>query len=604
MAEAPQPKLSLIVTLNGEAGRVDETLFCLSPRFQQRVAENDYEIVVVEPASGDIFGEERATAIAGNLRYIALGTDQSPIRAGLARARAPFIGLLLDGTALVTPRLIEHALLAARLPNPLALVPSYVVDAPAASEPPPVDTPLGQPDWRRDGYAAFGAASFGPDNPNGFLCPVLHASCLFTTRSALEAVALDAPGFQAALSSAAGSAPLILAGEGVFLRRAHSSSTDEPVAAREPKLLGAISGPARRLVHRSAHLSMRHHAECTKKDLRVWRDSHVEAIAPDLPRASAKRSPLLSILVVFHRIPRQAENTLYSLSARHQRNVNPDDYEIIVVENSSDAVLGEARARAHGENIRYFYRQESGVSPAPAVNFALEQARGALIGLIIDGAHMVTPGIVEHALLAANLHDNPIVSVPAHHLGNVEHHLNRSAGHDQEVERRMLESIAWKANGYALFDIACWSGANHSGFLCPAMESNCIFCTRVAFEAIGRADERFDLPGGGLLNQDIFARLCRARDSRFIVLAGEGSFHQFHGGVSTSEYESRDELLETLRLQYEGIHGHRVIGFDREPLVFGSVAPQAQPFLKKSAELSMYRHQWCVQDGRVEWPND
>ena len=74
-------------------------------------------------------------------------------------------------------------------------------------------------------------------------------------------------------------------------------------------------------------------------------------------------SPRLSILLVVYRIPRQAENTIYSLSARHQQGVSEDDYEIMVVENSSGAVLGEERARALGGNVRYFYREEMGVSP-------------------------------------------------------------------------------------------------------------------------------------------------------------------------------------------------------------------------------------------------
>lgn len=315
-------------------------------------------------------------------------------------------------------------------------------------------------------------------------------------------------------------------------------------------------------------------------------------------------APRLSILVVIFRIPRQADNTLYSLSIAHQRHVTEDDYEIIVVENASDQIYGEERARSHGENVRYFLRDEPGVSPVPAVNFGFEQARGKLVGLMIDGAHMVTPGVVEQVLLASRVHPSPIIAVPAHHLGQAEHHLNRTAGYDEKVEEELLARSGWKQDGYALFDMAVWSGANYSGYFSPAMESNCLVCTREAFEAIGRADTRFRTPGGGLVNQDIFARLCRLPGTRMVVLGGEGSFHQFHGGVSTTEIDHREEIIENLRLEHVAIHGHRVIGHDREPLFLGEISPQGMKFLNKSAELGHLRYAICRKDGKAEWPND
>jgi glycosyltransferase involved in cell wall biosynthesis len=317
-----------------------------------------------------------------------------------------------------------------------------------------------------------------------------------------------------------------------------------------------------------------------------------------------ERMPRVSIIVILHRIPRQADNTLYSLSTRHQRHVTEDDYEIVVVENESDAEYGEARSRAHGDNVRYFRRREEGVSPVPAVNFGFDQARAPFVGFMIDGAHMVTPRLVEHVLRAERLHDCPIVSVPAHHLGHQEQHLNKTTGYDEAVEQRLLASAKWKDDGYALFDIACWSGANYNGYFCPSMESNALFCTRAAFESIGRADVRFDGAGGGLVNQDIYARLCRVPRSRLVVLAGEGSFHQFHGGVSTSEFEGREEVLESLRLQHVAIRGHRIIGYDREPLVVGVFSRQGLAFLKRSAELGYLRHHMCAAEGRPPWPND
>ena len=71
----------------------------------------------------------------------------------------------------------------------------------------------------------------------------------------------------------------------------------------------------------------------------------------------ASRKPLLSLVVVIYKMPEQADNTLFSLSCLYQNEVGLDDYEVIVVENSSDQVLGRERAERHGANFRYFYRE-------------------------------------------------------------------------------------------------------------------------------------------------------------------------------------------------------------------------------------------------------
>src|SRR5258706_8686157 len=126
-------------------------------------------------------------------------------------------------------------------------------------------------------------------------------------------------------------------------------------------------------------------------------------------------APKISIIVVIYKMPRQAENTLYSLSAHHQWDVRESDYEIIAVENESSDVLGEERALRTGGNVRYFLRKEPGASPVPALNFAFEESRAPLVCLIIDGARMVTPRVVEYALLSQRLFEHPLIAVPGYH---------------------------------------------------------------------------------------------------------------------------------------------------------------------------------------------
>ena len=76
-------------------------------------------------------------------------------------------------------------------------------------------------------------------------------------------------------------------------------------------------------------------------------------------------------------------------------------------------------------------------------------------------------------------------------------------------------------------------------------------------EWMTQADERFDLPGGGFLNLDIFKKAVDAPDATPIQIIGEGCFHQFHGGTTTNTSGSkRDDDLALFKKQYEDIHGN------------------------------------------------
>ena len=112
------------------------------------------------------------------------------------------------------------------------------------------------------------------------------------------------------------------------------------------------------------------------------------------------KTPLLSIIVIAYDMPRQAFNTLLSFAPDYQQDVDADDYEVVIVENRSARNMDAASIEKLPGNFRYFIREEKGVSPAAAINFAVGVAKGKYIGLLIDGARMVTPGVVRHALMA------------------------------------------------------------------------------------------------------------------------------------------------------------------------------------------------------------
>ncbi len=321
----------------------------------------------------------------------------------------------------------------------------------------------------------------------------------------------------------------------------------------------------------------------------------------------AHHKPKLSIIVVVYNMPRQAMNTLYSLSLPYQKNISVEDYEVIVVENHSRHTLKEQEVLELGANFRYFLRQESGVSPVPAVNFAYEQAQGNFIGLIIDGARMVTPRVVEYALLAFHMSTEALVMVPGYHLGEQDQKFHLDSGHTEEKEMSRLRELHWQDNGYRLFQFATWSSSNQRGYLQPMQECSCIFTSGKNFEAIGKADPRFDLPGGGSINLHIYRSLGLLPHSKLFVLPGEGSFHQFHGGITTQQLKNNDErqaLLKQFDQQLDEIWKGEFKALTREPMMLGAVTRWAQPFLAKASELASTRFNRLTQNQKPFWEDD
>ena len=76
-------------------------------------------------------------------------------------------------------------------------------------------------------------------------------------------------------------------------------------------------------------------------------------------RRSRRRRPTdaldLSVVVVFYNMRREAARTLHSLSRAYQEGIDDLDYEVIVVENGSDADqrLGEEFVESFGPEFRY-----------------------------------------------------------------------------------------------------------------------------------------------------------------------------------------------------------------------------------------------------------
>lgn len=264
-------------------------------------------------------------------------------------------------------------------------------------------------------------------------------------------------------------------------------------------------------------------------------------------------SILLSVVIVVYNMQREGYRTLFSLSNIYQKDINSEDYEVIVIDNGSDAPF-HFNHKGLISQYSCFYLNSATPSPAGALNFGISKARGRYIGLMIDGARMVTPGLLHWATKALKLEQNPLVCVPGLHLGPAHQGISTQKGYSKEIENQLLDHIDWKNSGYDLFGISCWSGSSKGGWLSNIAESNCIFLERSRCINMGGFDEAFKMPGGGFVNLDFYKRASTADGVNVIYIQGEGCFHQLHGGVTTGGNKNR-QLAEELHNEYRDIRG-------------------------------------------------
>jgi glycosyltransferase involved in cell wall biosynthesis len=300
---------------------------------------------------------------------------------------------------------------------------------------------------------------------------------------------------------------------------------------------------------------------------------------------NAEVRPLLSIVVVVYDMPTQAQNTLISLGTQYQQEVSTHEFEVIVVENESPNLLNDKFVQSLPSNVHYYKRQETQPTPVHAINFGASKAKGDYICLMIDGARMLTPRVVKNLLLGHKLSDYSVVSIPGYHLGDKLQQESVSDGYGLETERELMRSIQWPSDGYQLFDIACFSGSSACGFFLPNSESNCISVPRDLWQALGGFDAQFNLRGGGLINLDFYRRACEYPGVQHVIIPGEGTFHQFHGGVTTGGEASdvRDAYIEACKEQYRELRGEDYSSPDTDPVYLGQLPRQSQKFLHFSS---------------------
>ena len=303
---------------------------------------------------------------------------------------------------------------------------------------------------------------------------------------------------------------------------------------------------------------------------------------------SRHHKPGIALVVVVYNMPEQAKKTLYSLTSQYQHGVTEADYDVIVIENQSANNLSADFIKSLPANFSYHLREELHPTPVFAANSGIKLSRRSHIALLIDGARMVTPGLVKNLLRGHSLQSESVVTVPGYHLGRQLQQRSVEQGYGVVEESRLLASIEWPRDGYSLFDIACFSGSCAAGLFRQHSESNCISLPRHLWQELGGLDEGFDHMGGGLVNLDCYRRACELPGVAHVVLIGEGTFHQFHGGVTTGgiERQARESLIGQFQSQYRALRGKSFQPPETNPIFLGEIPPQVMRFIRTSSQES------------------
>ncbi len=304
--------------------------------------------------------------------------------------------------------------------------------------------------------------------------------------------------------------------------------------------------------------------------LATLRQARAEAAPPGECVARLRRAatPKVSLVVIGYNMARELPRTIRSLSPAMQRGIDPHDYEVILVDNGSTEPFDAAELRRILPGLVIHHFPEPTASPVKAINFGIAQARGDLIGVCVDGARMASPGLLARALAASRLHQRPVIGTIAFHLGPGAQMDTVKAGYDQRAEDALLAGSGWEDDGYRLFNIAALAKSSEGGWFALPRESNAFFLRAAQWHALGGWDEGFTSPGGGLASHDTWCRACSDPHAEIIMLLGEATFHQVHGGIATNRADTpmADFVDEYVRLRGRGFEMPA-----RRPLQFGTL---------------------------------
>ena len=178
-----------------------------------------------------------------------------------------------------------------------------------------------------------------------------------------------------------------------------------------------------------------------------------------------------------------SRRTLRTLDPSYQREIDLSAYEVILVDNGSGRPVDERLLGGFGGAIRHLRIDPAPPSPARAANIGIGEARADLVGLIIDGARMVSP---DWSPPRCWLHDWPIGrSSPLRHGTSGRPPTCGPPRQDTPTWRMpMLRDAGWANNGYVLFGLATLAGSSWRGWFGATSESSSLFLRAETWRAL------------------------------------------------------------------------------------------------------------------------
>lgn len=262
-----------------------------------------------------------------------------------------------------------------------------------------------------------------------------------------------------------------------------------------------------------------------------------------------KNKPDLSIAIVCWQMARELPRTLWSLSRGFQQEVDDLEYEIIVVDNGSDTLPSSPEMDPKPVISRI---ESPSPSPVNAMNAAISQCSGSLIGAWIDGARLASPNLLRSVWEASQLHQNPVLAVPNYQIGPARQAISVGETYSAVVEDALLQQAGWPSPATDLFSI---STPEAKSIEAPMLETNSLFLRATDWARLKGYDPVFAEAGGGAANPDLFRRATELPETQLIRLDGTATFHQVHGGTTTDGPEKAITALKQLARHYARVRG-------------------------------------------------
>jgi len=294
---------------------------------------------------------------------------------------------------------------------------------------------------------------------------------------------------------------------------------------------------------------------------------------------------MLSIVINFFNNRREARNTLFAFTRAYQHNAQEIAYEVIAVDNGSPQPLSEADVKAFGPEFNYRFFPTTSKSPAQAINAACRCAQGEHLLVMIDGAQIVTPGMLYGASLAFRLFPRVFVATLGFDLGPKNQGQSVLEGYNQQVEDAMLQRSRWRESGYRLFSCVGQFADGSLGWFGCFFESCCFGLRKEDYFALGGFDERFQSRGGGCANMDFYQSALARPDLEYVMLLGEATFHQLHRSLADAPTDRQgwDEFHQ----EYMRIRGKPFQRCLRRPFFLGQIPKEALHIAQTSAQFGL-----------------